>query len=215
MKFRWIGLVAAAVFAVCPVAADAAAQAVPEDVYQWVQSTSRQNYFFNKQQIYFLPKADGTIDLNRVEMATLRTYDDVQVRDIIAKRRWKGLSTRAYGDLAASADYIELNLAEKSVILNQHDDLDSGWGVIGSDKNTVVVQVAKLSEQSVERKFMEAVFSYIEKHRDEILERTERSKKMTLSAEDKEALEKAKNPVVEQPKDQKADKKHKKDKKKK
>lgn len=211
MKFRWIGLLTAAAFAVCPLMVTEATQTVPEDVYQWVQSTSRQNYFFNKQQLYYKAKPDGSLDLNRVEVATLRTFDDVQVRDIISKRRWKGLPTGIYSDLAAGADYVELNIAEQTVSLTRHEDLDSDWGLIAADKNPVVINLAKLSEQSVERKFFVAIFDYVAKHQDELITRTERSKKIMLSAADKEALEQAKNPPVEQPQD----KKHKKDKKKK
>ena len=53
MKMQWgAALMAAAMIFVTAPQADAD-EAIPETVYQWVQSTSRQNYYFNKQQMYF------------------------------------------------------------------------------------------------------------------------------------------------------------------
>ena len=51
MKMQWgAALMAAAMIFVTAPQADAD-EAIPETVYQWVQSTSRQNYYFNKQQM--------------------------------------------------------------------------------------------------------------------------------------------------------------------
>ena len=91
-KGKLAGLVAAGLLAVLPlsaVPAFAEPPAVPEDIYQWVQSTARQNYYFNKQQMCYEIRADGTVDEHVLIVPTLRTYDDVQLQDVISKRRWK------------------------------------------------------------------------------------------------------------------------------
>lgn len=192
MNFSWI---VGMVFSLCLLLGTTAeaAQSVPENVYQWVQSTARQNYYFNKQQIYYLGKADGSMDLDRIEVATLRTYDAVQIKDILSKRRWKGLSNSRYNDLAAGADYIEVNLKDHTIAVTEHQDLDSLWGVIGTSKEPIIINVDVMADNSVERKFFEAIFEYTTKHQAEIIAHTESEKKLTLSAADKKALDKAKN----------------------
>lgn len=205
MNFSWI---VGMVFSLCLLLSTVAeaAQSVPENVYQWVQSTARQNYYFNKQHIYYLGKADGTMDLNRIEVATLRTYDPVQIKDILSKRRWKGLSNSRYNDLAACADYIEVNLKDHTIAVNEHQDLDSLWGVIGTNKEPIIINVDVMADNSVERKFFESIIEYTAKHQAEIIAHTESEKKLTLSAADKKALDKAKN-IAEKEEKKKAGKK--------
>lgn len=205
MNFSWI---VGMVFSLCLLLSTAAeaAQSIPENVYQWVQSTARQNYYFNKQQIYYLGKADGTMDLNRIEVATLRTYDPVQIKDILSKRRWKGLSNSRYNDLAAGADYIEVNLKDHTIAVNEHQDLDSLWGVIGTNKEPIIINVDVMADNSVERKFFESIIEYTAKHQAEIIAHTESEKKLTLSAADKKALDKANN-LAEKEEKKKAGKK--------
>ena len=45
------GVVLCSLFFTAPASADA--PAVSTHIYEWVQSTARQNYYFNKQQFYF------------------------------------------------------------------------------------------------------------------------------------------------------------------
>ena len=78
MKMRWgAALMAAAMLFVAAPQVDAE-EAIPEDIYQWVQSTSRQNYYFNKQQIYFAVDAQGNMNVDVLLVPTLKTYDQVQ-----------------------------------------------------------------------------------------------------------------------------------------
>ena len=75
MKMRWgAGLLAAVVFFAAAPQTEAA-EAVPEDIYQWVQSTSRQNYYFNKQQIYYDVDAQKHINRDILLVPVLKTYD--------------------------------------------------------------------------------------------------------------------------------------------
>ena len=51
MKMRWgAGILAAAMLFMAQPQAQAD-EVISPDIYQWVQSTSRQNYFFNKQHM--------------------------------------------------------------------------------------------------------------------------------------------------------------------
>ena len=116
-KGKLAGLVAAGLLAVLPLAttpALAEPPAVPEDIYQWVQSTARQNYYFNKQQMCYEIRADGTVDEHVLIVPTLRTYDDVQIQDVISKRRWKLEDLTGYDALAGAAEYLKIDLAAQT-----------------------------------------------------------------------------------------------------
>ena len=72
---------------------------VPKNIYQWVQSTARQNYYFNRQQMCYAIK-NGKIDRNVLIVPTLRTYNDIQIEDVVAKRRWNMEPLDGYDRLA-------------------------------------------------------------------------------------------------------------------
>ena len=84
-------MMAAVLWTVAALPAMAAPPKVNETVFEWVQSSSRANYYFNKQQICYAVDDKGKIDLNTLIVPTLKTYDDVQIQDIKDKRRWKML----------------------------------------------------------------------------------------------------------------------------
>ena len=90
MQKRW-----GAVFSVCAVllmgTRPADAEEVPKHIYEWVQSTARQGYFFNKEQIQYASDAHGHIDLTKLVVPTLRIYDNIQIQDVVSKRRWRML----------------------------------------------------------------------------------------------------------------------------
>ena len=187
---RWgLGLLAAAaLFLQAPAmpAAEAATVNVPENIFQWVQSTPRQNYFFNKQQIKYAIDAKGNVDLNTLIVPTLRTYDDIMVRDVVSKRRWKQLPVDKYGDLAGAAEYLRINLKAQTVQVVEHDDLDSTFTVINKDMDAETpINYATLSEKDVDGCFYRTIVQYAEKHQDELIERTG----APLSKADKKALE--------------------------
>ena len=91
-KNTCLGLMAAAAFFTAVPACEAASIDVPENVFQWVQSTARQNYYFNKEQMCYAVNPNGEIDIGTLIVPTLRTFDDVQKQDVIDKRRWKSSS---------------------------------------------------------------------------------------------------------------------------
>lgn len=198
MNRKWgAGILAAAMLWVAVPQAQAE-ETISEDIYQWVQSTSRQNYYFNKQHIYFGLDDKGQIDLNTLLVPVLKTYDQVQKEDVIAKRRWKMQKTEGYNDLAGAAQYLRFNLQANTVEIIKQDDLDSDWGVLDTANVNQVIDLTKLSEKGVKGKFYQAILGYSRMHLDEILERTEAKNNVKLNSEGKKQFAKMKNTVTHQ-----------------
>lgn len=110
IKNACLGLMAAAALFTAVPACEAASIEVPENIFQWVQSTARQNYYFNKEQMCYAVKPNGEIDLGTLIVPTLRTFDDVQKQDVVDKRRWNMQSVKGYDDLVGSAEYLAIDL---------------------------------------------------------------------------------------------------------
>jgi len=74
MKKFFVSLFTAATFFMPTAFADEIQ--VPENIYQWIDSSPRGNYFFNFQQTNYAVKDDGTIDLNtlRRQSRLMTTY---------------------------------------------------------------------------------------------------------------------------------------------
>lgn len=198
MNRKWgAGILAAAMLLVAVPQAQAK-ETISEDIYQWVQSTSRQNYYFNKQHIYFGLDAKGQIDLNTLLVPVLKTYDQVQKEDVIAKRRWKMQKTEGYNDLVGAAQYLRFNLQANTVEIIKQDDLDSDWGVLDTANVNKVIDLTQLSEKGVKGKFYQAILGYSRMHLDEILERTEAKNNVKLNSEGKKQFAKMKNTVTHQ-----------------
>lgn len=109
IKNACLGLMAAAALFTAVPACEAASIEVPENIFQWVQSTARQNYYFNKEQMCYAVKPNGEIDLGTLIVPTLRTFDDVQKQDVVDKRRWNMQSVKGYDDLVL-AEYLAIDL---------------------------------------------------------------------------------------------------------
>lgn len=178
-------LTAAMLFTAVPAFAEVS---VPEDEYQWVQATPRQNYYFNKQQIFFAVNEDGTIDPDVVEVGVLKTYDQIQKEDVRAKRRWNGMSLSGYDDLAGCAEYLKVNLKDQTVEITQHDDLDSSWAVLSTSKPGQLITLSELSQKNLEGIFYQHVLHYAAQHLDEIADRTQTVKHATISKKDQKEI---------------------------
>ncbi|SFT59962.1 hypothetical protein SAMN02910356_01242 [Selenomonas sp. GACV-9] len=181
-------MAAAMLFVAMPQAG--AEEKISEDIYQWVQSTARQNYYFNKQHIYFGKDEKENINLNIITVPALKTYDSIQIQDVVSKRRWKGQSTAGYGDLAGCAEYLQLNIKDQTVDIMKHEDLDSDWGTLGTSTVKRTVKLAELSEKDVDAKFYHAIIKYAEVHAKEIAARTEKEKGTKITKEAQKQLEK-------------------------
>ena len=188
MKMRWgAGLFAAAMLLVAQPQVSAEEVISPE-IYQWVQSTSRQNYFFNKQQMYFGQDSQGKLDADVVLVPVLKTYDLVQIQDVQAKRRWKMLPMEGYTDLVGTAEYLRFDLAKGTVTVYKHEDLDSEWGVLSTATSDKVVKIEDLSEKDVDGIFYRTILKYAYAHIDEIADRTEKMKKAKITEDVKKKL---------------------------
>ena len=186
----------------------AAAEEIPKHIYQWVQSTARQGYYFNKEQIQYASDAHGYIDLTKIVVPTLRIYDNIQIQDVVSKRRWRMLPLNGYSDLTGAAEYLLIDLRAGVVHVTAHEDLDSHWGTLSREENTKELTLSSLSDRDVEKKFFDAIINYAVGHQEEMIRRS----RGILSDADRAALEKKKEKLAE-PADNTPEKPAKKDKK--
>ena len=189
----------------------AAAEEIPKNIYQWVQSTARQGYYFNKEQIQYAADAHGYIDLTKLVVPTLRIYDNIQIQDVVSKRRWRMLPLSGYGDLTGAAEYLLIDLRAGVVHVTAHEDLDSNWGTLSREENTKEFTLSSLSDKDVEKKFFDAIIAYAAEHQEELIHRSHG----ILSDADRAALaaKKEKSVASDEKTREKRVKKEKKDKK--
>ena len=185
-----------------------AAEEIPKNIYEWVQSTARQGYYFNKEQIQYASDAHGYIDLTKIVVPTLRIYDNIQIQDVVSKRRWRMLPLNGYSDLTGAAEYLLIDLRAGVVHVTAHEDLDSHWGTLSREENTKEITLSSLSNKDVEKKFFDAIINYAVGHQEEMIRRS----RGILSDADRAALEKKKEKLAE-PADNTPEKPAKKDKK--
>ena len=185
-----------------------AAEEIPKHIYEWVQSTARQGYYFNKEQIQYASDAHGYIDLTKIVVPTLRIYDNIQIQDVVSKRRWRMLPLNGYSDLTGAAEYLLIDLRAGVVHVTAHEDLDSHWGTLSREENTKDLTLSSLSDRDVEKKFFDAIINYAVGHQEEMIRRS----RGILSDADRAALEKKKEKLAE-PADNTPEKPAKKDKK--
>ena len=162
-----------------------AAPYVSSNIYEWVQSSARANYFFNKRVMHYGLTEDGAIDPSVLIVPTLQTYDDVAIADVVAKRRWRGESLAGYDNLVGEAAYLRIDLAAGTSTLERADDLDNTWSTLTTTFPQRVTIIKELPEKSLERKFLEAVLVYEHGHCMEIAAQT----KKVLTADDLKRLE--------------------------
>ena len=172
MQKRWGAVLAACAVLLMGVRSADAAEAIPKHIYEWVQSTARQGYYFNKEYIQYAADAHGYIDLTKILVPTLRVYDNIQIQDVVSKRRWRMLPLDGYGDLSGAAEYLLIDLRAGTVRVTAHEDLDSAWGTISREENAKEFTLASLSEKDVEKKFFNAIISYAAAHQEELIRRS-------------------------------------------
>ena len=184
LQKRWGAALAACAVLLMGVRPADAAEAIPKHIYEWVQSTARQGYYFNKEYIQYAADAHGYIDLTKILVPTLRVYDNIQIQDVVSKRRWRMLPLDGYGDLSGAAEYLLIDLRAGTVRVTAHEDLDSAWGTISREENAKEFTLASLSDKDVEKKFFNAIISYAAAHQEELIRRS----KGILSAADRKIL---------------------------
>ena len=172
LQKRWGAVLAACAVLLMGVRSADAAEAIPKHIYEWVQSTARQGYYFNKEYIQYAADAHGCIDLTKILVPTLRVYDNIQIQDVVSKRRWRMLPLDGYGDLSGAAEYLLIDLRAGTVRVTAHEDLDSAWGTISREENAKEFTLASLSDKDVEKKFFNAIISYAAAHQEELIRRS-------------------------------------------
>lgn len=172
MKKFLIGVLAAtAVFFQSPVTF-AREVVIDENVYKWSQSTPRGNYYFNFNAMGYRINADDTLDLNILEVPTICTYDNIQIDDVIQKRRWRGQSTRGYNNLIGRADYLEFDLVKETVKIVRRADLDHTFTELdGEDTNEEII-LAELSDQEISCKFYRKILKWAQENNEWIIQRS-------------------------------------------
>ena len=172
LQKRWGAVLAACAVLLMGVRPADAAEAIPKHIYEWVQSTARQGYYFNKEYIQYAADAHGCSDLTKILVPTLRVYDNIQIQDVVSKRRWRMLPLDGYGDLSGAAEYLLIDLRAGTVRVTAHEDLDSAWGTISREENAKEFTLASLSDKDVEKKFFNAIISYAAAHQEELIRRS-------------------------------------------
>lgn len=172
LQKRWGAVLAACAVLLMGIRPADAAEAIPKHIYEWVQSTARQGYYFNKEYIQYAADAHGYIDLTKILVPTLRVYDNIQIQDVVSKRRWRMLPLDGYGDLSGAAEYLLIDLRAGTVRVTAHEDLDSAWGTISREENAKEFTLASLSDKDVEKKFFNAIISYAAAHQEELIRRS-------------------------------------------
>ena len=153
---------------------------VPTDIYTWVQSTARGNYWFNHKHMGYRVKDDGTLDLNTLMVPTVCMYDNIQIDDVIQKRRWRKLPMKGYDRLAGRADYLKFDLPNETVQVVERVDLDDTWAPLDKDTSGEPLDLRSLPSRDIRCNFYRTILEWARKHNDEIIKRS----RGTLSAED-------------------------------
>ena len=161
---------------------------VPEDIFRWVQSSARTNYFFNRQQMCFAVDEDGQVDTDKLIVPVLKTFDDVMINDVVSKRRWNGKSLKGFNDFVGVAEYLTFDMKEKKVSVDELDYLDSTWSTIEVERSEDAwISLEELSDKSLDAKFYERIIDFAMRNQLVLAERT----KGELTEENKARLAEA------------------------
>ncbi len=145
---------------------------VPEEIFKWVQSTPRGNYYFNQKIIGYYINKDDTLDLNILVVPTICTYDEIQIQDVVQKRRWHKKSVTGYNDLIGRADYIQFDFKNNTVQIVRRADLDHTFTELDADTSGRPIKLSELSSKSVACKFYREILIWARKNNEMIIKRS-------------------------------------------
>ena len=145
---------------------------IPTDTYMWVQSTPRGNYWFNYKHCGYRVRDDGTLDLNTLMVPTICMYDDIQIQDVIQKRRWNKLSTKGYDRLAGRADFLKFDLSKGTVQVVERVDLDDTWAHLYVDTSGEPVELKDIPVKDIRYKFYRTILEWVRKNNELIIGRS-------------------------------------------
>lgn len=173
MKKILIGILAAAIIIFqTPVIFATPNFEIKEEIYKWIQSTPRGNYYFNYQVCGYKIKDDDTLDLNILEIPTIITYDNIQIDDVTQKRRWRMQSTRGYNNLIGRADYLEFNFAEGTVQIVRRADLDHTFTELDHEDAKEPIKLSEIAEKDVSCKFYREMLKWVQENNEWVIKRS-------------------------------------------
>ena len=147
----------------------AATEPLSEEVLQWVQATPRSSYYFNKDAMTYEIGADGYADTNILIVPTVRLFDNMQIQDVIMKRQWRNLSTYRFDELSGVAEYLRINIKDKTVEYTECVYLDQGYNSLYVNYERPTQNMNTMSVKDVDYNFYQAILDYEKEHRKELL----------------------------------------------
>lgn len=147
----------------------AATEPLSEEVFQWVQATPRSSYYFNKDAMTYEIGADGYADTNILIVPTVRLFDNMQIQDVIMKRQWRNLSTYRFDELSGVAEYLRINIKDKTVEYTECVYLDQGYNFLYVNYERPTQNMNTMSVKDVDYNFYQAILDYEKEHRKELL----------------------------------------------
>lgn len=147
----------------------AATEPLSEEVFQWVQATPRSSYYFNKNAMTYEIGADGYADTNILIVPTVRLFDNMQIQDVIMKRQWRNLSTYRFDELSGVAEYLRINIKDKTVEYTECVYLDQGYNSLYVNYERPTQNMNTMSVKDVDYNFYQAILDYEKEHRKELL----------------------------------------------
>lgn len=147
----------------------AATEPLSEEVFQWVQATPRSSYYFNKDAMTYEIGADGYVDTNILIVPTVRLFDNMQIQDVIMKRQWRNLSTYRFDELSGVAEYLRINIKDKTVEYTECVYLDQGYNSLYVNYERPTQDMNTMSVKDVDYNFYQAILDYEKEHRKELL----------------------------------------------
>lgn len=147
----------------------AATEPLSEEIFQWVQATPRSSYYFNKDAMTYEIGADGIADTNILIVPTVRLFDNMQIQDVIMKRQWRNLSTYRFDELSGVAEYLRINIKDKTVEYTECVYLDRGYNSLYVNYERPTQNMNTMSVKDVDYNFYQAILDYEKEHRKELL----------------------------------------------
>lgn len=147
----------------------AATEPLSEEIFQWVQATPRSSYYFNKDAMTYEIGADGIADTNILIVPTVRIFDNMQIQDVIMKRQWRNLSTYRFDELSGVAEYLRINIKDKTVEYTECVYLDQGYNSLYVNYERPTQNMNTMSVKDVDYNFYQAILDYEKEHRKELL----------------------------------------------
>ena len=147
----------------------AATEPLSEEIFQWVQATPRSSYYFNKDAMTYEIGADGYANTNILIVPTVRLFDNMQIQDVIMKRQWRNLSTYRFDELSGVAEYLRINIKDKTVEYTECVYLDQGYNSLYVNYERPTQNMNTMSVKDVDYNFYQAILDYEKEHRKELL----------------------------------------------